>query len=124
MESVQLNLRIAAAKQREQLDEAARRRGLRGWFDRRERGTAASPIHWQPLTMRLATSADAPALERLAALDEKPAPAEPVLVGVLMAKPVAALSLADGHVVADPFAPTGELVELMRLRARQLQRAA
>ena len=120
MDSVQLNLRIAAARQREQLAEAARRRGLRGWFDRGERGAAASPVHWQPLTMRLATSADGPALSRLAELDEAPTPAGPLLLGVVMQRPVAALSLEDGSVIADPFMPTGDLVELLRLRARQL----
>ena len=74
--------------------------------------------------MRLATSADMPALERLAALDgAEEAPAAPVLIGSMMARPVAALSLSDGHVVADPFTPTCELVELLRLRARQLLRA-
>ena len=33
---------------------------------------------------------------------------------------MAALSLADGRVIADPFTSTGELVELLRLRARQM----
>ena len=37
-----------------------------------------------------------------------------------MQRTVAALSLRDGRVVADPFTPTAELVELMRLRARQI----
>ena len=78
---------------------------------------------WASLTVRLATSADRPALERLAALDGAEPPAAPVLIGSMMAQPVAALSLADGNVVADPFAPTCELVELLRLRARQLRSA-
>ena len=77
---------------------------------------------WQGMTVRLATSADRAALSRLADLEEAAQPAEPVLLGELMQRPVAALSLCDGRVVADPFVPTGELVELLRLRARQMGR--
>ena len=110
---------LAASRQAEMLDAAARaRRG--GRFRRHER-PAGPNTRWASLTVRLATSADRPALERLAALDgAEEAPAGPVLIGSLMARPVAALSLSDGHVVADPFTPTCELVELLRLRARQL----
>ncbi len=43
-----------------------------------------------------------------------------MLLGVVMQRPIAALSLRDGSVIADPFSPTAELVELLRLRARQL----
>ena len=35
--------------------------------------------------------------------------------------PAAVLSLGDGTVVADPFTPTLELLQLMRIRARQLK---
>lgn len=35
--------------------------------------------------------------------------------------PVAALSVADGRVAADPFEPTAEGVALLRLRAAQLE---
>ena len=85
---------------------------------------AGPSTRWASLTVRLATSADRAALERLAALDgAEEAPAGPVLIGSMMARPVAALSLANGRVVADPFTPTCELVELLRLRARQILRA-
>ena len=117
-----LTAALAASRHAEMLEEARTRRGV--LFGRR-RGRAAGPsTRWASLTVRLATSADRPALERLAALDgaETP-PSGPVLIGSMMARPVAALSLSDGHVVADPFAPTFELVELLRLRARQLRGA-
>lgn len=113
---------LAASRQAEMLDVAARARRSRP-LRRRERPAGPS-IRWASLTVRLATSDDRPDLERLAALDgAEEAPAGPVLIGSLMARPVAALSLSDGHVVADPFTPTCELVELLRLRARQLLRA-
>ena len=75
------------------------------------------------MTVRLATSADRAAVERLAELEQTSAPAAPVLLGVVMERPVAALSLRDNRVVADPFTPTRDLVELMRLRARQMRAA-
>jgi hypothetical protein len=95
------------------------------WYPwlRRGRRTASAP-RWEALTVRLATSADRAALERLAGLEETTTPAEPVLLGVVMQRPVAALSLADGKVVADPFTHTLELLELMKLRAAQLLRPA
>jgi hypothetical protein len=116
--STQLNLVYAEARHQELLEQAARRGRFAG--RRRHHRTAATPISWQGLTLRLATTADRPALSRLAELDQASRPAEPVLLGVVSQRPIAALSLSDGSVVADPFAPTAELVELLRLRARQL----
>ncbi len=113
----QLNLVYAETKHQELLEQAARRGRFAG---RRRHRRAATPIFWEGLTLRLATSADRPALARLAELDQAIRPPEPVLLGVVMQRPIAALSLSDGSVVADPFAPTAELVELLRLRARQL----
>jgi hypothetical protein len=37
-----------------------------------------------------------------------------------MQRPIVALSLSDGRVIADPFLHTAELTELLRVRARQL----
>ena len=117
-----LTAALAASRQAEMLEAAARNRRS-GLLRRRERPAGPS-TRWASLTVRLATSADRPALERLAALDgAEQAPAGPVLIGSVMARPVAALSLLNGCVVADPFTPTCELVELLRLRARQLRGA-
>jgi hypothetical protein len=114
-----LNLAMGTARHQQLLEAAARERsGMRR--PRRRRREAAPAIRWQGLTLRLATSADGSALARLADLEQTAQPAEPVLLGEVMQRPVAALSLSDGRVVADPFTPTAELIELMRLRARQL----
>jgi hypothetical protein len=115
----QLNLALAAAKQHDLLEAAARERSG-GRRLRRRRRAAAPAIRWQGLTLRLATSADQSALARLAELEQTARPADPVLLGEVMQRPVAALSLRDGRVIADPFTPTAELIELMRLRARQI----
>jgi hypothetical protein len=112
---------LAASRHAEMLDAAARSR--RGLFGRRRERAQGPATRWASLTVRLATSADRAALERLAALDGAEPPQSPVLIGSMMAQPVAALSLADGIVIADPFTPTCDLVELLRLRARQLRGA-
>jgi len=115
----QLSFGIAQARHQEFVDRSTRRRRAGG--RRRPVRAASSPIFWEGLTLRLATSADRPALVQLAELDQASRPPEPVLLGVVMQRPIAALSLSDGSVVADPFSPTAELVELLRLRARQLR---
>jgi hypothetical protein len=113
----QLNAIHAQVKQDELASAAARHSRFRR---HRERAPWDESQLWQGLTVRLATSADQPALARLAELEEAVEPAAPVLLGVVMQRPVAALSLRDGSVIADPFTPTRDLVELMSLRARQL----
>jgi hypothetical protein len=47
--------------------------------------------------------------------------AGPALVGEIGGRPAAAISLADGHVVADPFQHTAKLVAQLRMRARALR---
>jgi hypothetical protein len=69
------------------------------------------------IIIRRAGAADAPVLARLAALDSASAPGRDSLVAELGGVAVAALDLADGRVVADPFAPTADVVELLRMRA-------
>jgi hypothetical protein len=72
------------------------------------------------IAVRLATANDREALARLAALDSAEPPRGSTLVGELLQRPVAALSLSDGRVIADPFVTTADVVALLRLRARQL----
>ena len=73
------------------------------------------------IIVRLATPLDHQKLETLAALDSARAPDGATLIAELDDRPVAALSLADGAAVADPFVPTSEVVDLLRLRADQLR---
>jgi hypothetical protein len=75
------------------------------------------------LTLRLAGPADAEALARLAQLDSRRVPDGTVLVGEVDGELWAATSLDDGHMVADPFRPTGGVLALLTQRAHQLRRA-
>jgi len=77
-----------------------------------------------PVTVRFAAPDDTGGLARIAELDSAALPAPPLLVGERAGRPVAALSLADGSVVADPFVPTADVVALLALRARQLRGVA
>ena len=83
-----------------------------------------------PLVLRPATSVDSADLERLAALDSaRPLDGE-ILLAYAGGEVRAALSLGSGRVVADPFWPSADLVELLRAaagerpRRRALRRAA
>ncbi len=77
-------------------------------------------INTDSLTVRRAGAQDAAQLLRLAALDSADVPTGDVLLAESSGQLLAALSLADGHVVADPFEHTAEMVDVLRLRAAQL----
>jgi hypothetical protein len=74
-----------------------------------------------PVTLRFAFPDDEPEIARLAQLDSSDPPTMPVLLGEVGGQLRAALSLADGAVVADPFHPSTALVDLLRARAAQLR---
>src|SRR3954464_13205103 len=76
------------------------------------------------VTIRYARADDALALLDLAELDSSTAPSGIVLVAEVGSRIWAAHSLDDGHAIADPFRPTGELSFLLAERARQLSAAA
>jgi hypothetical protein len=70
------------------------------------------------ITIRPASSGDASALARLAALDSADlVPPAPLLLADVDGQLRVALSLHDGGAIADPFYPTVELVSLLRARS-------
>lgn len=69
--------------------------------------------------LRRAAPDEAGVVRRLAALDDARELAGPVLLALLDDEAVAALSLRDGRVVANPFVATADAVALLRLRAAQ-----
>ena len=78
----------------------------------------------EPVLVRNATAADQRRIRELARLDDRRMPAGPHLVAELSGEIVAALSLASGAVVADPFRRTREASDLLRLRAAQIAQHA
>jgi hypothetical protein len=70
--------------------------------------------------IRLAAPADADAIARLAALDSSPVPTGDLLLAEADGALRAALRLDDRAVIADPFARTAGLVELLDARADHL----
>jgi hypothetical protein len=72
------------------------------------------------ITLRVASRDDHDVLVRLAALDSSRALRGDALLALVDGVPLAALSLADGRVVADPFHPSDHLVALLRVRATAL----
>ena len=71
-------------------------------------------------TVRPATEADEQHLLRLAVLDCQRELTGSALIGEINGTPAAAMSLADGRIVADPFAPTEALVAHLRIRAHAI----
>jgi hypothetical protein len=69
------------------------------------------------MVIRDATADDRAALRDLAELDSSRAPADPVLVAEVDGQLRAAISTVDGHVVADPWHATTDLVEVLGIRA-------
>ena len=76
--------------------------------------------HSSTLALRVAQNDEAPVIRRLAALDDSPPLDGDVLLALVDGEPVAAVSLCDGRVVANPFLHTADTVRLLSLRAAQL----
>jgi hypothetical protein len=76
-----------------------------------------SAVWERPVTLRLADEHDIAALERLAELDSCSLPPGPYLVAERDRRTDAAISLATGQLVADPFRRTAELCKLLRCHA-------
>ena len=74
------------------------------------------------LAIRAARPSDAGALDRLAALDSRRPLRGSVLVATRDGQVLAAMSRDDGRTIADPFAPTADLLALLRLHAGDVPR--
>ena len=72
------------------------------------------------MTIRLARPQDGEALERLAQLEGRAQAEATYVVAEVAGSIVAALPLAGGEPLADPFRRTAHLVPLLELRAKQL----
>ena len=75
-----------------------------------------------PVLVRPARSVDAADLAKLAALDSAAPLTGEILLAVSGGDVAAAMSLDTGAVIANPFVPTANLVELLRTAARPAPR--
>jgi hypothetical protein len=75
----------------------------------------------QNITVRHSVASDLSELARLAALDSASPPRGPALIAEADSRMLAALPLGSGRPIADPFEPTAGVLELLRLRAEQLE---
>jgi hypothetical protein len=73
------------------------------------------------IILQQATAAEDAALRELSQLDSARTVSRPALMAVVDDRLLAAISLHDGRVVADPFAETEAAVALLRVRASALQ---
>ena len=73
----------------------------------------------EPITITHSTEADVPSVRRLAALDDRRPPHGPALLAYVGGELRAAVGLLDGQAVADPFHRTADIIDLLRLQARQ-----
>jgi hypothetical protein len=85
---------------------------------------AESSSRNETIALRPAQPDEGAVVTRLAALDDAPPLVGQVLLAVADGEPVAALSLADGRVVANPFVCTKNAVALLRLREQHLRGVA
>jgi len=96
-------------------------RALRAAADVARVETGATPV--TRVTLRYAVAKDGPGLRRLAELDSTEVPSGLALIAEVDGRLRAALPLGGGSPIADPFHRGTELIELLRLRARQLNTA-
>ena len=75
-----------------------------------------------PITLRVSEPADGDALRRLAERDSAEVPRAPHLLAIRDGVLEAAISLAGGAIIADPFRHTADSRELLRLAAERARR--
>ena len=92
------------------------------WSSRRDPWRHTPGITDRVVLTRRANAADEPALGDLAALDSAVPLVGEVLVAIVDGELWAAIGLGDGRVIADPFRPSREVVDLLRLRYERLHR--
>ena len=76
------------------------------------------------VTIREAAAADTFALRRLAALDDRAALRGSALVAEEHGEMRAAIEIETGRVIANPFAPTADLVDLLRVQRHHVASVA
>ncbi len=106
-----LNSLVSQQRTADLQSQARRWRGEADGFDRE---------HTSTVELRLARVDEGTAVRRLAQLDDAPELEGPAMLAVVDGEAVAAMSLSDLRIVANPFVRTQHAVKLLRLRAAHL----
>ena len=85
------------------------------------RATPRPVVDTRDVELRLCRIVDDPQLERLAALAERALPHGRLVIAATGGQIVAALPIAGGPALRDPFAKTAHLMPLLELRSAQLR---
>ncbi|WP_445147802.1 hypothetical protein [Baekduia sp. Peel2402] len=72
------------------------------------------------ILLQQATSADDAALRDLAQLDSARPLARPAVLAIVDGRLIAAASVSDERIIADPFADTTQAVRMLRLRLTEI----
>lgn len=88
---------------------------------RRRARPVDAPAYLGDVEIRLCKAADDPQLEELAELNETALPFGRLVVAIVRGRVVAAVPLAGGRPLTDPFVRTEHLVPLLDLHAEQLR---
>jgi hypothetical protein len=83
--------------------------------------TGGEPAAFESIAIRCAAEHDRAILQRLATLDSVAARPGEMLSAEVDGEPVAAVHVASGELIADPFRDTTAVAELLRLRAERLR---
>jgi hypothetical protein len=86
-------------------------------------GDGTPTLDPETITIRPLGEDDAAAVERLAALDERPVPPGPLLVAEVDGTVEAAIGLDGCETISNPFAESAAAVTLLHVRAVQLRAA-
>ena len=105
---------LLLAERRRLLEESVRFAHLHRQDELRE---APPPV---PVTLRMRSAADDDALFKLAQLSSRPRPSGWYVVAEVKNEVVAAMPLAGGSALTDPFRPTAHLLPLLELRVAQV----
>src|SRR4051794_26075198 len=87
-------------------------------FDRP--ATEPTDLPEDALLVRRATAGDVGRIRTLALLDDRRLSDGPFILAELAGEAVAAMSLASGQIVADPFRRTRDAEDLLRMRVAQI----
>ena len=78
----------------------------------------------ETITIRRAGASERPALDRLAGRDSQHLSSEDFMVAEVSGELWAAVGMSTGMMVADPFRPSGEVAEFLRMRAERAREHA